>query len=369
MRTPWRPLAIGAAAAAMALAGVAAPAFAGTTSCTPDVGGTGLSAAVVAHAHQRIANRTIDATGCDVGIYVGAAAPGVTINHVSVTGAAAQGIFAERTSHLRIQNSTVEHNGFGTVDESAPPLEGSGVHSYIGQAFAISVFGVTDAFISGNTVVDNGRGGIGIMDNGPFDPGAMMQNQNPSASLVGSSDITVVGNHMSADLNGCALVAATQNLNGQLRNLRLIGNVITGTGVVPGLGGDVGGIVVAADLPGSSVRDVAVTANHVSNSLEGGVIVNAEAPGSTTQNVRVVGNVLTGNNWGAQEAPQTAGVIVFANPAAAGAPVPPRNIATSVIGNHMSAQFYGVWTMGPNRPVVRGNSISVTEGGVPISFN
>lgn len=368
MRNHWRPWAIGAAAAALALTGVAAPAFAGTggATCTPDVGGTGLSAAVVAQANQRIANRTIDAAGCDVGIYVGANAPGVSISGVTVNGAAAQGIFAERTSDLRVQNSTIEHNGFGTVVADAPLLP-SGIHSDISQAFAISVFGVTGAFISGNTVVDNGRGGIGIMDNGANDPGARTQ---PAASttLRGSSGITVVGNYMSEDFFGCALVAATQNFGGHLSDLRLTGNVIEAKGVVDGMG-DVGGIVVAADLPGSSVSDVSVIGNRISDSLEGGVIVNAEAPASSTQNVSVVGNTLTGNNWAGLEAPQTAGVIVFANPAAAHAPVPPRNVGTTVIGNTMSAQYYGIWTLGPDAPVVRGNSISVTTGGVPISMN
>lgn len=368
MRSHQRRTVIGAAAVALALTGVAAPAFASThgTACTPDAGGTGLSAAVVAHGNQRITDRRIDATGCDIGIYVGATARGVSIRNVTVTGAAAEGIFAERTSDLSIQNSTIDDNGFGTIDSSAPPLAGNGLHSYIGQAFAISVFGVTDAFISHNTVVDNGRGGIGIMDNGANDPGALTQ--NPAAKLVGSSDVTVVGNRMSEDFNGCSIVVATQNAGGHLSQVRVTNNVIQAKGVVNGMA-DVGGIVVAADLPDSSVGDVSVTANHVSGSLEGGVIVNSEAPGSYTRDVRVTGNTLSGNNWGDQEAPNTAGVIVYANPAAANAPVPPRNTGTSVTGNRMSDQYYGVWTLGPDAPRVWGNSIHVTAGGVPISVN
>ena len=56
-------------------------------SCTPNVGGTGLSAAVVAHAHQNISHRVVDATGCDIGIYVGAGADHVSIRETRVTGA------------------------------------------------------------------------------------------------------------------------------------------------------------------------------------------------------------------------------------------------------------------------------------------
>src|SRR3954465_6071643 len=83
-------------------------------SCTPDVGGTGLSAAVVAHAHQKITHRVVDATGCAVGIYVGAGARHVLVESTTVTGANFQGIFAEKTSHLRIARSTVTGNAFNT---------------------------------------------------------------------------------------------------------------------------------------------------------------------------------------------------------------------------------------------------------------
>ena len=62
------------------LAGPAAVAGATPTSCDT-AGTTGLTASVVASPGQRIDGGTIDATGCDVGIYVG---PGV--EHVVVDG-------------------------------------------------------------------------------------------------------------------------------------------------------------------------------------------------------------------------------------------------------------------------------------------
>ena len=50
----------------------------------------------------------------------------------------------------------------------------------------------------------------------------------------------------------------------------------------------------------------------------------------------VVGNVVSGNNWGDQEAPNTAGIIVFADPAAAVPPgtTAPQNIGTTVAREH-----------------------------------
>lgn len=328
-----------------------------TASCTPDVGGTGLSAAVVASSHQVIARRTVDATGCDIGIYIGAGVRHVAIRSVTVTGANFQGIFAEKTSWVRIVHSTVTNNAFGTIDPSAPPLPGSGVKSRVSQAFAISLFGVSHAIVRDNDVNNNGRGGIGVMDNGPNDPGALTQ--DPSAPLVASTHDIVIGNRISANYNGCGVVAATQNLNGHLGAITIARNSITGTGVGPN-GPDVGGIVVAADLPGSSATNATVRGNTVRDSFEAGLIVNAEAPGSFTRHVRLFGNTVSGNNVGHLEAPNTAGVVTNAAPGAA-------NIGTSVYRNDITDQFFGIWSQGDFPPKTWRNHIEVTPGGVPIA--
>jgi nitrous oxidase accessory protein NosD len=329
-------------------------------SCTPDVGGTGLSAAVVARGHQHLNGQVIDATGCDIGIYVGAGANHVLIDSTTVTGANFQGIFAEKATYLRIKHSTVTGNAFNTIDPSAPPLPGSGVRSYVGQAFAISLFGVSHATVSDNKVYNNGRGGIGLMDNGPFDPGARMQNQDPNARLVASSHVTITHNKTWANYNGCGIVAATQNVNGRLRYLSIRANRITGTGV-GAAGPDIGGIVVAADLPGSRVSHVNVNDNKVRDSFEAGLIVNSEAPGSATDAVNLFDNEVSGNNVGHLEAPNTAGVVTFAAPGAA-------NHRTRIRDNDISDQFYGIWSRGNFPPRIFDNDIDVTPGGVPVSL-
>jgi len=367
----WRLAVAGVAATSTALIGlvVASPtAHADATTCTANAGGSGLSAAVVALAHETIANRTIDASTCDIGIYVGPGASHVTISGVTVENAGFQGIFAEKTSHLTVERSTVTGNGFRTVDASADPLPGNGLHSYVGQSFAISLFGVSQSSVVGNDVHNNGRGGIGLMDNGANDPGWLMQNQNPNAPLVASTHDVIAGNHTWANYSGCGIVVATQNLGGHLANLQVTGNTIAGTiGQFTQSGPDIGGIVVAADLPNSTVSNVNVTNNSVSESFEGGIIVNAEAFNSATNRVQVSGNSVRANNWGSLEAPAMAGVLVYANPA----PIPPgtdapRNVATTVTGNTISEQFYGIWSLGDYAPKTAGNTISVTSGGTPI---
>lgn len=367
MKSRGKSMAVGVVAASTALLGVSAGVAqaAPASTCTPNVGNSGLSAAVVAHPHQRIAQRHIDATGCDIGIYVGQGVSHVRIDSVSVSGANFQGIFAEKTSHLTVQDSVVTDNGFHTTDPAAPPLPGSGVKSYVGQSFAISLFGVSHSTVRDNKVFNNGRGGIGLMDNGANDPGTITQ--NPSAPLVSSSDDTIVGNRTWANYSGCGIVAATQNFGGRLSDLTIAGNRIIGTGLSATMGPDIGGIVVAADLPNSSVRDVSVRDNRVTDSFEGGVIVNAEAFNSWTRNVRVTANRISGNNWGDLEAPATAGVIVFEAPGA----VPPGtnapvNLGTVVAGNTITSQFYGIWSTGNRPPKVWKNHIRVTTGGTPI---
>jgi hypothetical protein len=331
-------------------------------SCTPNVGGTGLSAAVVATPRQTISHGTLDATGCDIGIYIGQGVRHVTIRSMTVTGANFQGIFAEKTSHVSITHSTITGNAFHTIDPKADPLPGSGVRSRVGQAFAISLFGVRYASVEHNRVYNNGRGGIGVMDNGPFDPGAMMASQDPTAPLVLSSHIEVEHNRTWANYNGCGIVAATQNAGGYMTRLEISHNRITGTGF-GAAGPDIGGIVVAADPMQSKVTYADVEDNSVKGSFESGVLVNAEAPGSWTTAVHVHGNDLSGNNVGnLLPSGNTTGVIVFAAPGAA-------NHRTRIWDNDISDQFYGVWTVGNFRPKIWDNDIDVTAGGVPISYN
>jgi len=345
-----------------------APAYAAEVkapACTADVGGSGLSAAVVAKPGETIAHRTIDATGCDIGIYVGAGVTHVTIDQDHISGASYQGILAQETSNLVIEGSTVTGNGWRTINPKAPLLP-NGLHSFVSQSFGISLFGVSDVVVQDNKVYDNGRGGIGVMDNGPNDPGTITQDKK--AHLVATTNVQVRDNETWENYNGCGIVAATQNFGGRLSNLVIEGNTVTGTGMSKH-GPDIGGIVVAADLPGSTVSNVVVHANKVTGSFEGGLIVNAEAFGSSTHNVSLTGNTVEKNNFGHLEAPNTAGIIVFANnkakipPKASG----PENVGTTVSDNTVADQFFGIWSVGHPTPKVLHNQITVLKGGLPIS--
>jgi len=373
----WKSAVVGGIAASSTVLGLVAagpaqatPATTPAHTCTQNVDGSGLSAAVVAKSHQRIANQTINATGCDIGIYIGPRASHVSIDHVTVENANFQGILAQKTSHILIENSTITENGWHTIDPTIPvptPMPPGWVQSHVSQSFGVSLFGVSHSRVENNQVSNNGRGGIGVMDNGPNDPGTITQNAN--APLTTSSHDVLVGNFVTENYSGCGIVVATQNVGGALSNLRIVGNTVKGTGFSSPASQahgapDIGGIVVAADPPGSSVRQVVVRQNRVTDSFEGGIIVNAEAPNSFTQRVTITGNVVSGNNIGHLEAPNTAGVIVFAAPAPGA-----QNRDTVVSSNWISGQFYGIWSMGDFAPTTRHNHITVTSGGSPISHS
>ncbi|WP_417563542.1 right-handed parallel beta-helix repeat-containing protein [Microbacterium sp.] len=349
-----------AAAATVGALGVMGAGAASADTLCQTAGDSGFTAAVVAHPGQKITNKTVDATGCDVGIYVDV--PNVTINGVTVTGANAAGILAEATSHLTITRSTVDGNGFNAPAAPYPPGTPP-VAGQLDQAFAISLFGVSHATVSRNTVYNNGRGGIGVMDNGPFDPGRVvgLPTYDHNFSVT---DVTVERNTLWANYNGCAIVTSAFNEGNTVSNIAITRNVIKGTGFVGGA--DVGGIVAQSNGPDSVVSNIDISRNTVTNSVEGGVIVHAAAPGSSTRNVSVTRNVLSGNGLGngsGDRPDSTVGVVVDSLLAG---PLGQANINTVVSRNTISNQFYGIWTQGPDAPTVSRNDITVTAGGTPI---
>ncbi len=125
---------------------VMAPAATALPTCTP-AGSTGLTADVIANNGQTITG-TVDATGCDIGVYVPPGTSGVTINGATVSGANDHGIMAEDTTDLAIQNSTIDNNGLNPT-------------SNIDTNKAVLLVGVTNSSVSNNTVSGNlADGGI-----------------------------------------------------------------------------------------------------------------------------------------------------------------------------------------------------------------
>ena len=330
---------------------------AGAVGCT-SVPAIGLSAAIVATNGQTIATQTVNATGCDIGIYVGPAVNGVTIggattaDAVTVTGANDTGIFAEDNSGLTVQNDTITGNGVQPA---------SGITSYGGIVLA----GDSGPTVTANSVTANGGGGIFVNDNGPVNPGSPIAGTGP---LTNATNNTVSNNTISANFGNCAVVYSTHNSGGQITGGAISGNTITGeVGVFHATGPDVGGIVVATASAGATLSGVSVTGNTVSNSFEGGIIVHSHAPHDLVTGVTITGNTVgPANNWGQTNGPPTtAGIIVGVDqlpPALA-----PTIAATTVAQNTISGQFYGLWMSGVSGiTTTPANTITVLSGGTPI---
>jgi parallel beta-helix repeat protein len=334
------------------LGGVVAPVGAASAATCAPAGSTGLTAALVATTGQNISGQTLNAAGCDVGIFVGPGVTGVTITHETVTGANDHGIFAVDTSGLQISQSTVTGNGV------AP-------NKAIAENKAIELVGVSGSSITGNTVTANtADGGIGIADNGPLNPGA----PNPGGAPTASTNDTVSGNHSDGNFGGCGIVIAAYNPGGGISFVTVTGNNVAGTvGKFGPHGPVIGGIVVAADTPATSVSNVSVQGNTITGSFIPGIVVHSNAPKDGVSGVTLKSNTLSLDDWGAVDGPpQPAGIVVAASQIPA--PVTPTLTGTTIQGNTISQEFYGAWLAGASATTIAGNTVSTFPKGSAV-FN
>ena len=322
--------------------------IAGAVGCTA-AGSTGLTASVIATASTTYSS-TIDATGCDLGIYVGPGITGVTIS-ATISGANDHGIFAQDTSNLTVSGSTLQGNGVA-------PTAG------INENKAIELVGVSNSTVSGNTVTGNlADGGIGVADDGPVDPGA----PNPG-TLTPTSGVTVTNNQSNGNFGGCGVVIAAYDPGAGVTSATVTNNTVMGTvGQFGPHGPVIGGIVVAADAPGTSVSSVTVHGNTVTNSFIPGIVVHSNAPNDHLSGVTLDSNILTMDDWGSVNGPpQPAGIIVAAS--VIPAPVTPTLTGTTITNNTISREFYGVWRAGDTGTTLTGNTITTNPGGQAV-FN
>lgn len=333
------------------------PVRAQTASCT-SAGSTGLTAAISA-SHGQYITGTINATGCDIGVYVGPGASGAVIAHATVTGANDHGIFVQDASNVTIYGNTVEGNGVSPHSCPAAPAQPTG--PCISEDKAIELAGASHSTVEDNVVVNNrADGGIGIADDGAIDPGA----PNNGTSSPGQWNL-VIGNSVENNTSGCGIVVASYNSAGVLNNY-VGGNTVIGTwlGAYNPRSGPpfVGGIVVAADTPGAKAEGNTVFGNTIIGSLIPGVVVHSNAPGDFVNGTVVFLNTITHN--GQETAPNdpvnATGIEVVAE-AAPGMPSPPVLTDTTVLVNTINGNVYGLWTCNATGTVAMNELGSVTH--------
>jgi nitrous oxidase accessory protein NosD len=119
--------------------------------CVP-AGTTGLTTAVILTSNQQLTGTTVNATGCDVGIFVAPKSDKVLISGVTVTGANEHGIFVQDSSRVTIQYSVVTGNG---VAGHACPPSGTAPPECIAEDKAVELVGTSDSVVSQNVVSHN----------------------------------------------------------------------------------------------------------------------------------------------------------------------------------------------------------------------
>src|SRR5215467_10624851 len=78
-----------------------------------EAGSTGLTTLMTAKSGQIIAGKTIDATGCDVGIFVPPNSKNVIITRNEIFGANIHAIFVQDSNHILIDHNNVHDNSGG----------------------------------------------------------------------------------------------------------------------------------------------------------------------------------------------------------------------------------------------------------------
>lgn len=306
-------------------------------------GTTGLTAAVVAtHSGQDISGMTINAIGCDIGVYVGPGINGVTIAHNTITGANDHGIFIQDSSGDTVQGNTVTGNGVSK-------------HSTVAEDKAIELSGTSNSVVTENLVKGNmADGGIGISDDGTIDPGA----PNPGTGQPGNNNM-VTSNTIINNAFGCGIVVASYNAGEGVSGNTIQGNTVMSTSLPPPP--FVGGIVLADDTPGTSTNHEVSTGNQiigntVSGSLIPGIIVHANAPFDDVSNTLIKGNTLSNNGCcvGPNDAMKPVGINIVAE-----VPGLSTIVDTTVQGNSVSSDYYGSWYCNTT-PYYTGNTFTTT---------
>jgi hypothetical protein len=236
--------------------------------------------------------QSINAKGCDVGIYIPPGTSNVKIVGTTITGANDHAIFAQDASNILVQNDFIWGNG-ATGGHSCNYVKAP----CIAEDKAVQFAGVSNSKIVGNTVRNNGAdGGVGITTDGPtIDAGALTP--SATASFWSKNDV-VESNTIVDNIAGCGFVLSTYNPGVGDLNTWITDNTIVGVSPYSFSGVQyVGQIVIATDGPYGIISDTHVLNNHIDGSLLPGIVVHSNTFGDELTGVWIQHNVISENGW------------------------------------------------------------------------
>lgn len=285
---------------------------------------TGFTVKIIA-AKGQVITGTINATGFDVGVYVGPGITGVVITNAKIFGANDHGIFVQDTCGIVIKDSNITGNG---VSPHGLP-----------EDKAIILSGTTNCLVKDNFVGFNGVGGISVTDDGSVSPGSL----KPGSPNPGQGNV-ITGNVIENNIGDCSIVIAAFNPGEGVSNNLVTGNTAIGNSPGPTNPPFIGGIVVAADTPSTTAKDNIVLGNTVIGGWIPGIIVHSNAPGDLVTGTVVSFNRLISNGAGPDptDAPNTAGIVIANEASGLGAILTHTLVAWNTVTN----DYYGVWHKG-----------------------
>jgi parallel beta-helix repeat protein len=315
-----------------------------TSSCAA-AGTTGLTTYMTAHTGQVISGKTINAAGCDVGIYVPPGSKHVIIMKNDISGANIHGIFIQDSSSIVINKNYVHDNSAGVHTVSCDFVKNA---PCVNEGKAIQLVGTSNSVVESNIIKNDLFGGIAITDDGQIDPGALN-----AGTLNPANNNLVIGNSISNVSNDCGIVVAVYNQEKASNNIILNNNV---EGSLPPFGVHpyVGQIVVATDGPNATIRNTLLFDNIVNGSTLPGIVLHANAPGDVIHGTFIIGNKLGYNGYyppvfSSPNTPVaangTTGISVVAE-AYPSMPNPPTISGTVLVFNRIAPDQIGVWLCG-----------------------
>jgi parallel beta-helix repeat protein len=292
----------------------------------------------------------VDATGSDIGIYIGPGVRNVMVTGATVSGAHDEGILVQDTSGIVVKNSTISNNGL--TGSHADPSSGN-----LTEDKAIVLAGTTDCRVENNVIKGNGHGGISVLDDGLNHPFAL--NTVANTPIPGTENV-ITGNTIVDNLGDCGIVVSAKNPGGASHNGGsgkngrdgVNDNTISNNRVVadPVIGPPyVGGIVVAGGAFGPvNVNNNVIQNNVVVGGVIPGISLHAFGPGVIV-GTQLIGNVLS-NNGGLEDkvSNNTTGIEIFA--------VPGVGVIkdTGVQSDTAINDYYGVWHVGDSGTTISG---------------
>ena len=333
-------------------------------------GNTGLTTKQILTSNQQLIGVTVNAAGCDIGIYIGPGTDTVLISGVKVSGANEHGIFVQDASHVTIQYNVVTGNG---VAGHACPPSGPAPPTCIAEDKGIELAGTSDSIVTHNVVSYNqADGGIGVADDGPTDPGA--PGTSPGIAHGAKNDV-VSDNLIINNSNGCGIVVAAYNQGTPVDNIQVTGNTIIGAAPVAGQffpprPSYIGQIVVATDGPFAEISNAQIVGNKLDGSELPGVVVHSNVFGDVITQTLIQDNVIADNGYypgfpaptpnGPGISQGTTGIALIAEVGGTDAPAPVL-AHTNVGSNTILNDTNGVWLCGTDHTNVhqlQGNSVN-----------